>query len=467
MLYPYKKNNQYGLIDKDGKIITPTKYEYVDHFSEGLIGVDEIMTYRHLFIKKRTRSIFSYIDILGNTIIQDVNIISGQPFSEGLAFTRFKKEEKDGFINKEGEIVIPPIFESQFALGFSEGLANIRINNKYGFINKKAEEIIPFKYDSAAEFHDGFALVKNRSKKSFIDKKGNKLKTLKCIIDDSTYGGFKEQLAVISVSKKSGIININGDLVIDPIYDMLGGFNEGLCPARKNNVYGYLNPSGEYAIEPKFANALDFRNGVAPATLDKKQWGLINTKGEFILPPSFDYIQPFGEDDYTYSKANTWPLTLAHQGQSKYYINAEGETILEYESKEDKQKFQNEMLETAFRKKVKAQEIWDKAKWAHDGVMITKKGAVKPFYFLLKWLLEKNLLTTEGETIYQDKNNLDICIARFMVTDLAADFLDRYYKVWFETEAIANFQIDPDMSFENNENLDIYWEFYLSKRNEQ
>jgi hypothetical protein len=463
MLYPFKKNNLYGLINANGREITPAIYQYVDHFSEGLIGVHELKTFRLYFVRKKTRSVFSYIDALGQTIIQDLNIISGAPFSEDLAYVRFKKEDKYGFINKEGQIVIPPTIESQFCLGFSGGLAGLEINEKFGFINKSMEEVIPFKYDWVNPFQDGYSIVKTRSKKSFIDKEGNKLKTDKCLIDDSIYGGFKEKLAVVSVANKSGIINTDGYIVIDPVYDLLGGFNEGLCPARKDNVYGYLNANGDYAIEPKFANALGFRNGVAPATIDQKKWGLINTKGEFIKAPSFDFISPFENESYTNSRANTWLLTIAEQGRTKYYINTQGETVLEYESQADKERIRDEMLAKAFNKESEQKTVWDKAKWAYDGIEITKKGAIKPFYEILKWLKTKDLLTEEGLDVYRDKNNLGIGLYRGMVKNQAADFLDRYYDLWFETESIADFQMDPDMKFENSENLDLYWDFYLKK----
>ena len=52
-------------------------------------------------------------------------------FSEGLA--PVKQEGKSGFINTQGEVVIPCIYD--FSWYFSEGLATVVQNDKWGLIN--------------------------------------------------------------------------------------------------------------------------------------------------------------------------------------------------------------------------------------------------------------------------------------------------------------------------------------------
>ena len=65
-----------------------------------------------------------------------------------------------------------------FVDSFSEGLAYIRKNGKYGYVNTDGELVIPIKYTQALMFLNGVALVieningKNHS--YYIDKNGNK-----------------------------------------------------------------------------------------------------------------------------------------------------------------------------------------------------------------------------------------------------------------------------------------------------
>jgi len=55
---------------------------------------------------------------------------------------------------------------------FSEGLAGVQINNKWGFINKKGEIIVEPKYDKVFNFERGLALVKINGKLGTINKSG-------------------------------------------------------------------------------------------------------------------------------------------------------------------------------------------------------------------------------------------------------------------------------------------------------
>ncbi|HAA27993.1 MAG TPA: hypothetical protein DCE56_10440 [Cyanobacteria bacterium UBA8553] len=56
-------------------------------------------------------------------------------------------------------VVIPPQFAQ--ADSFSEGLARVKIGNKWGYIDKKGKLVIQPQFDEAASFSEGLALVKN------------------------------------------------------------------------------------------------------------------------------------------------------------------------------------------------------------------------------------------------------------------------------------------------------------------
>ncbi len=59
-----------------------------------------------------------------------------------------------------------------------------------------------------------------------------------------------------------------------------------LFSVRADSLYGYENSKHEMVLPPRYKQAFPFRYGVAPVILDDgKQWALINTKGEFVVPP--------------------------------------------------------------------------------------------------------------------------------------------------------------------------------------
>jgi len=55
--------------------------------------------------------------------------------------------DKRGVINKQGEEVIPLIYDD--GCRFIEELARVKLDNKCGFINEQGEVIIPLIYDDA------------------------------------------------------------------------------------------------------------------------------------------------------------------------------------------------------------------------------------------------------------------------------------------------------------------------------
>ena len=67
------------------------------------------------------------------------------------------QQNKWGYINKAGEIIINPQFDG--AGEFSEGVAGITISGKMGYIDKTGKIIINPQFESAGEFIDGLARI--------------------------------------------------------------------------------------------------------------------------------------------------------------------------------------------------------------------------------------------------------------------------------------------------------------------
>ncbi len=129
-LIPVKKGKKWGFINKNNEIKIPFEYDEAYTFLDGLA-----------FVKKG--DFFGCINTKNKIKIDfKLNPNSYPFFSENLAVYT-TKEGKDGFINKKGKIVIPAIYDS--VLPFLNGLAFVRIGDKFGYINKKGKEIVPIK----------------------------------------------------------------------------------------------------------------------------------------------------------------------------------------------------------------------------------------------------------------------------------------------------------------------------------
>ena len=68
--------------------------------------------------------------------------------------------------------LLNPLKEYDFIGDFVEGLAVVKLNDRYGFIDKTYKEVIPSKYDSVGYFLEGLVTVLLKGNLGFVDKTG-------------------------------------------------------------------------------------------------------------------------------------------------------------------------------------------------------------------------------------------------------------------------------------------------------
>jgi hypothetical protein len=190
---------------------------------------------------------------------------------------------------------------------FHEGLCLVAIKGKgYGYIDQNAEFAIPLKYYNANRFHNGFAVVAKwdnddqKAKWLFIDAKGNE------------YNFSNEYQAVYNISDE--LFRVSNLDIGNPWCSYLSyhsdySNNAGIC--------GYADSKGREIIEPQYIYAFDFEDGLALVckgkwTIDKKWdnkyntgkywtetelWGIIDKKGNEVVPCKFDEIKYLYSDE--------------------------------------------------------------------------------------------------------------------------------------------------------------------------
>ena len=141
---------------------------------------------------------------------------------------------------------------------FREGLARVTINNKKGYINKNGQQIIPCQFDNAYIFGEsGLAAVEKDGKWGYIDKNGKQI--IPCRFD-KIYG-LSEGLAAVKKDGKWGYIDKNGKQVIPYEFDVCSHFREGLAAVGKDGKYGFINNDGKQVISCQFEyNQFDDRD---------------------------------------------------------------------------------------------------------------------------------------------------------------------------------------------------------------
>jgi serine/threonine protein kinase len=142
------------------------------------------------------------------------------------------------------EIVTPPRFD--FIGEYQEGVAAVRLNNKWGFINENGKLVIDLLYDHATVFKYGAAPVKSKGKFGYINKHGS-------LFLDFQYetASLFDNLGVAIVSKTGtgfGYISSSGYVRGELKYDEAHPFFWGRALVKKNGKFGYVDRDGNEVI---------------------------------------------------------------------------------------------------------------------------------------------------------------------------------------------------------------------------
>ena len=236
-----------GFIDRSGKYVIEPKYfgeVKTSGFHDGraLVRLEALHIKSASFGRGRQKG---YLDTSGNLAIP-AEYDGAKPFSNGLA--RVWKDRKAMFIDTAGKVVID-VTHYDYTGDFSDGLASAsevverggKGVTKKGFIDREGKIVIPFVYDRVGKFSEGLCAVavgwndatfvpKGQeyvpAKWAYIDKKGKVIIELKFWWANP----FREGLATVKLEEGGNlaIIDREGNVVIPPKYDSLGSFENGL-----------------------------------------------------------------------------------------------------------------------------------------------------------------------------------------------------------------------------------------------
>lgn len=217
-----------------------------------------------------------------------------------VASQKHKADEKWGYIDSEGKIKIPLIYEGAERFD-ANGLTWVKLNKKFGMIDRQGQVITPIRYDMANETQDGMVAVRQGKQIGYLNAQGKAVIPL-----DYQYGDdFKDGLAIVGKTDKDGnyqygFIDKHNTVVVPLIYDYVTEFAKGLAVvgSKKDNVdssamqFGYVNRQGKVIVSPQLDDAFDLVEGMGVIKKDGK-YGYINAHGKIVISPSYDDVWDF------------------------------------------------------------------------------------------------------------------------------------------------------------------------------
>lgn len=255
---------------------------------------------------------YGFIDVQGKLVIpaifEDIT-----DFKFGVAFGKKRGEADFKIINKRGESVSNMTFKKAPFITF--GLIKFEEKGKFGFVNTKGEVVIKPKYVSSDIFDvDGYCSVAiekdpNTWLYGFIDTLGNEV--VPCIYKQEGSSGFSDGLARMKFPNgKVGYVNAKNEVVIQPKYSTTGSYGEGFYPVSfgpNRTNWGLVNVKNETVIVGKYDDFKEVFGGVAQVELSKKK-GYVKTNGSVFIPIEYDEILfDFKNDGLIVASKNTNP----------------------------------------------------------------------------------------------------------------------------------------------------------------
>ncbi|MFC3811424.1 WG repeat-containing protein [Lacihabitans lacunae] len=292
---------KYGFMDFNGIQIVPNMYEDVSCFQFG-------------FASAKINQRWGLIDMANIFVIDPKYDLIGPVGVDGVV--PVVNNEKLGLIDTKGYIIsdfkyswfpnitpqiIPPIFTNGLLPIFKPDSIQNFLNWKLGYIDSKGNLKINTDFEfrgTLPYFFNGRANVAKNGVQVVIDTLGNVIPTSKL---NNKAILFHEGFSTIADENgKQGIINDNGQIILDPIYNGVNPFSEEFAAIQigLNNTGGvisaFVNKKGEFVFDKKFGLIRDFNEGFAAVEVNGK-WTYIDNKGNYLIEPQFDVTDFFSE----------------------------------------------------------------------------------------------------------------------------------------------------------------------------
>ena len=347
-----KQNNLSGVIDKAGNKIIETEYQEVKIPNPEKAVFACYKEDRIKILNADKQEIFTEYEKVEPIRLK--SIASNLMYEKSVL--KYFEQGKYGLVNFEGKKITKPIYDEIEALPYKEGELLVKQDDKYGVVNIKGNKLINIEYDQIAidgyyESENGYKnsgyIVSNKTQEGYrygyIDNKGklileieyNDLFRITEIHDNENiyliaskngqYGMTKNgedvikneyqsieyddanDLLVIERSKKYGIANLEGKIIVPTQYNQIDITGIYLYAQNEQGTTIYNSNGTEANIDtnisiintanPKYKIRINNENGT--------KYGVIGEDGKQYVEEKYNYIEYLYEDYFIVSLGNS------------------------------------------------------------------------------------------------------------------------------------------------------------------
>ena len=306
-----ENNERYGFVDLYGELIIDPIYEEADYFNRGVAIVfngeyygainrfgkikipfeyDDIGEFVDGIAYALKNGNYGYIDVAGKVVVP---FVYQQAFSISNNRALVKQNDKYGIINKANKIILPFDFD-WIEPNFSDTLIKVKAGDKFGIIALSGDTLLPLQYDKIGRIDNDPILVIDQGKVGYYSRSGDWVILPKYESDPSVleWGEFSDGLARIRLKGNMGVIDTTDTRIVPAIFENMGSFKGVLFPIKKRGMWGYADHDIKLRIKYTYDMALSFIDSLARVKLNNK-WGMIDIHGEEKIALEYKRIQFF------------------------------------------------------------------------------------------------------------------------------------------------------------------------------
>ena len=343
-----KQNNLYGIIDKEGNTIIEAQYDE--------IAIPNPEKAVFVCYKDNNIKVLNSDNTEILTEYEKVEPIRLKNISSDLMYEKsvlkYSEKGKYGLINFEGKKVTKSIYEEIDSLPYKEGELIVKKDNKYGVININGVELVDINYEQVKldeyytdenKYEYAGYIVSTKTEEGYrygyINKDGKLItkmeyNELSRVTDiqynnniylicskNGQYGVIKNEkelipnqyqsvrfdesnnLFVVEKSKKYGIVNMDGNLIVPVEYKQIDITGIYLYAQNSQGTTIYNNEGNQVNIDENIAilNTSNEKYRIRINSKDKTRYGVIGKDGKQIIDEEYSYIEYLNENYFIVS----------------------------------------------------------------------------------------------------------------------------------------------------------------------
>jgi len=284
-----------GYIDRTGKLVIKLETFWSRDFVDGRACVDPSSGGGQQIIDPNGKLVYTAPNLdCGNS---GPNLA----FADGQSIVLL--DDKVAIVSRDGKLGAKVTWKGkpgEESLGFSDGLAAVRVGSKWGYVSPDGTFQIPPQFPAADSFSEGRAAVQIGSQWKFIDKTGKPVSETAFAADPKVE--YHSGLLPVEVDGKPSWLARDGSVKFTPCCQKRGDmFFEGAQAMEESNGgwnFESIDAVRITSFPPSVIDVYGLSENLAGVQVrraddGRERWGFADRTGKIVIDPIFTAVSPF------------------------------------------------------------------------------------------------------------------------------------------------------------------------------